>query len=128
MGETFVNYALVAEGYASAATYPPDVACSETFLEAERNARENALGLWGAVVMPPPPTEPPLPPPPVATQPPTETNCSPYYPDVCLAMNKGDYDCAGGSGNGPNYVSGPIKVLPPDPFDLDRDGDGIGCD
>jgi hypothetical protein len=55
-------------------------------------------------------------------------NCDPAYPDVCLHDGIGDYDCAGGSGNGPNYVSGPIRVLPPDPFDLDRDGDGIGCE
>jgi hypothetical protein len=31
----------------------------------------------------------------------------------------GDCDCAGGSGNGPNPVEGPLRVLPPDPFDLD---------
>jgi len=61
------------------------------------------------------------------TQPPA-ANCAPSYPDVCLCPNCGDYDCAGGSGNGPNYVSGPIRVLPPDPFDLDRDGDGWGCE
>jgi hypothetical protein len=35
----------------------------------------------------------------------------------------------GGSGNGPNYVEGPLQVLPPDPFDLDgHDNDGIGCE
>ena len=55
-------------------------------------------------------------------------NCHPSYPTVCLAIYAGDYDCAGGSGNGPNYVRGPIQVLPPDPFDLDRDGDGVGCE
>ena len=62
------------------------------------------------------------------TSPPQQNNCDPSYPSVCLQMNAGDYDCAGGSGNGPNYVQGPIVVLPPDPFDLDRDGDGIGCE
>ena len=75
-----------------------------------------------------PPTVPPPPPPPVDTSSSVDTNCHPSYPDVCLAINKGDYDCAGGSGNGPNYVKGPIKVLPPDPFGLDGDGDGIGCE
>ena len=59
---------------------------------------------------------------------PQTNNCHPSYPDVCLQSNAGDYDCAGGSGNGPNYVSGPITVLPPDPFDLDRDGDGVRCE
>lgn len=69
----------------------------------------------------------PKPPPPPTTSAPAR-NCDPAYPDVCLRDGIGDYDCAGGSGNGPNYVSGPIRVLPPDPFDLDRDADGIGCE
>jgi hypothetical protein len=56
------------------------------------------------------------------------SNCDPAYPGSCLHDGIGDYDCAGGSGNGPNYVSGPIRVRPPDPFDLDRDGDGLGCE
>jgi hypothetical protein len=64
-------------------------------------------------------------PPPATTAP---RNCDPAYPDVCLHDGIGDYDCAGGTGDGPNYVHGPIRVLPPDPFDLDRDGDGTGCD
>jgi hypothetical protein len=55
-------------------------------------------------------------------------NCDPAYPDVCLHDGIGDYDCAGGTGNGPNYVRGPIRVRPPDPFGLDRDGDGVGCE
>lgn len=55
-------------------------------------------------------------------------NCDPAYPDTCLQDGIGDYDCAGGSVNGPNYARGPVRVLPPDPFSLDRDGDGIGCE
>jgi hypothetical protein len=54
--------------------------------------------------------------------------CDPSYPDVCLNPNAEDYDCAGGSGNGPLYVEGPISVSPPDPFDLDADDDGVGCE
>jgi hypothetical protein len=57
----------------------------------------------------------------------TPDNCDPSYPTKCLHDGIGDYDCAGGSGNGPNYVDGPIKVLAPDPFGLDSDGDGVGC-
>jgi PASTA domain-containing protein len=74
----------------------------------------------------------PPPPPTTAAPPPTTAaprNCDPAYPDVCLHQGIGDYDCAGGSGNGPNYVEGPLRVLPPDPFDLDgNDNDGIGCE
>lgn len=39
-----------------------------------------------------------------------------------------DYDCDGGTGNGPNYVDGPVEVSGSDPYDLDRDGNGIGCE
>ncbi len=38
-----------------------------------------------------------------------------------------DVDCAGGSGNGPAYVRGPVYVVGTDIYDLDRDGDGVGC-
>jgi hypothetical protein len=65
---------------------------------------------------------------PAAPAPAPAAACNPAYPDECLRDGIGDYDCEGGSGNGPNYVSGPIRVLPPDPFDLDRDSDGLGCE
>jgi outer membrane biosynthesis protein TonB len=81
----------------------------------------------------PPPATPTSPPPTPTLPPPTPTqapsvNCHPSYPDVCIPIGSADYDCAGGSGNGPNYISGPIRVLPPDPYDLDRDGNGWGCE
>jgi hypothetical protein len=38
-----------------------------------------------------------------------------------------DVDCLGGSGNGPEYV-GTVTVIGPDVYDLDRDGDGVGCE
>ena len=71
------------------------------------------------------------PPAPPSTAPPETIpapNCDPSYPDVCLDPAVEDYDCAGGSGNGPEYVDGPTRVRLPDPFDLDGDGDGWGCD
>lgn len=39
-----------------------------------------------------------------------------------------DYDCAGGSGDGPKYVYGTVKVTGSDPYGLDSDNDGIGCE
>lgn len=54
------------------------------------------------------------------------TKCHPSY-SGCLKMNAGDYDCASGSGNGPNYT-GKVEVYGSDPFDLDRDNDGWGCE
>jgi micrococcal nuclease len=55
-------------------------------------------------------------------------DCHPSYGGACLKQDAGDYDCAGGSGNGPNYVEGPIDVVGPDEFRLDGDNDGIGCE
>lgn len=45
----------------------------------------------------------------------------------CLKANASDYDCAGGSGDGP-YYTGTVQVLGVDEYDLDDDGDGTGCD
>ncbi len=44
---TFVNLELVENGFASAATYPPDVAKSVLFSELEKEARLTKRGLWG---------------------------------------------------------------------------------
>ena len=52
--------------------------------------------------------------------------CDPNY-SGCLDPNAYDYDCAGGGGDGPLHT-GPVRVLGDDDYDLDRDGDGIGCD
>lgn len=46
----------------------------------------------------------------------------------CIRRGVGDYDCARGTGNGPNYVRGPVRVVGLDEFDLDRDRDGIACE
>ncbi|SES27158.1 hypothetical protein SAMN04487818_109227 [Actinokineospora terrae] len=54
------------------------------------------------------------------------SNCNPNY-SPCVP-NASDVDCAGGSGNGPAYVTGPIRVIGSDPYGLDNDGDGIGCE
>jgi hypothetical protein len=52
--------------------------------------------------------------------------CDPNY-DPCVPIDS-DVDCAGGGGNGPSYVAGPVRVIGRDAYGLDRDGDGIGCD
>jgi hypothetical protein len=49
--------------------------------------------------------------------------CHPSYIGWCVPINRGDVDCLGGTGNGPNYV-GQVRVVGPDLFGLD----GIGCD
>ncbi|MBI4080304.1 MAG: thermonuclease family protein [Candidatus Levybacteria bacterium] len=44
----FINELLVSEGFAVSSSYPPDVKYQDLFKDAERSARENALGLWGS--------------------------------------------------------------------------------
>jgi hypothetical protein len=53
-------------------------------------------------------------------------SCHASY-DPCLDPNASDYDCEGGSGDGPNYT-GLVTVKGPDDYGLDSDGDGTGCD
>jgi micrococcal nuclease len=108
----FVNDELVASGYASTSTYPPDVACAETFSSAERNARSNEYGLWA----------------PIPILLPTESrivedgeNCDPSYPDVCIPPYPPDLDCG-------EIQFKRFRVLPPDPHGFDGDYDGIGCE
>jgi hypothetical protein len=53
--------------------------------------------------------------------------CHPDY-DPCLDPNASDYDCENGSGDGPEYTGLVTVKRGSDPYDLDRDGDGTGCD
>jgi hypothetical protein len=52
--------------------------------------------------------------------------CTPGY-SPCLPPAS-DYDCAGGSGDGPEYVYGTVTVTGSDPYGLDADNDGVGCE
>lgn len=54
-------------------------------------------------------------------------NCDPNYAGACLDPNASDYDCAGGSGDGPLYT-GEVTVVGEDRYGLDSDGGGIGCE
>jgi len=56
-----------------------------------------------------------------------QTNCDSNYSGACVPIAS-DVDCAGGSGNGPAYVSGPVTVVGSDIYGLDRDGNGVGCE
>lgn len=56
----------------------------------------------------------------------TINDCDPNYTG-CVPIAS-DVDCAGGSGNGPAYVQGPVTVIGYDKYGLDRGDDGIGCE
>lgn len=64
----------------------------------------------------------PPPPPPSAE----EDDCTSGY-SPCLPPAS-DYDCAGGSEDGPEYADGPIYVTGSDPYGLDSDSDGVACE
>lgn len=53
--------------------------------------------------------------------------CDPNYSGACVPIAS-DVDCAGGSGDGPAYVKGPVRVIGKDIYGLDHDRDGIGCE
>jgi len=60
---------------------------------------------------------------------PQASNCDPNYTGGCVPnVYPSDVDCAGGSGNGPYYVAGPVHVIGTDRYGLDRDGDGSACE
>jgi PASTA domain len=109
--------------YKATARYRAGTVISQSRQAGANVLQDSTITLVVAKAPPPPPST--APPPPTTTP---ARNCDPSYPDVCLDPGAVDYDCAGGSGDGPKYVEGPIRVLPPDPFDLDRDGDGWGCE
>jgi hypothetical protein len=64
---------------------------------------------------------------PVAAPAPAASGCDANYSGACVPVAS-DVDCAGGSGNGPAYVQGPVTIVGSDVYDLDRDGDGVACD
>jgi endonuclease YncB( thermonuclease family) len=140
-GETFVNETLVREGLATESFYGDNVMYRHRYLDAQAAAQAEGLGIWHVetpTTVPPPTTTAPPPPPPTTAPPapaptppvaappvPAPSACTPGY-DPCIPPAS-DVDCAGGSGNGPAFT-GPVRVTGPDIYDLDRDGDGLGCE
>ena len=56
-------------------------------------------------------------------------SCTPGY-RPCLIYHGGAYDCYGGGGNGPYYTAPGVvyTVTGSDPYGLDADNDGRGCE
>jgi micrococcal nuclease len=111
----FVNYELVAQGYANTASYPPDVACIATFQAAEQQASASKLGLWAAS----PPTLAVIP----ATVPLGGGNapCSCGGPD----LDCGDF---GSHSSAQACYEHCTAAGYGDVFRLDRDNDGSACE
>jgi micrococcal nuclease len=119
-GRRMLNYELVSQGYAQVVTYPPDVRYADWFLQAQREAREQGRGLWGACGEFGVPVSAPTPTSPSQQQAPAG-NCDPSYPGVCIPPPPPDLDCG-------DIPYRRFQVLPPDPHRFDNDGDGIGCE
>ena len=111
--ETAVQDALIAQ--AAAEKLAADKAAQDA---AAAQAAADAAARQAAV---PPPAPAPAPAP-------VQGNCDPNYSGACVPIAS-DVDCAGGSGNGPAYVQGPVRVVGSDIYGLDgNDNDGIGCE
>ncbi len=57
----------------------------------------------------------------------SSSSCDPNYTGACLDPTASDYDCEGGSGDGP-YYTGIVTVTGEDRHGLDSDSDGVGCE
>jgi hypothetical protein len=121
VGDLFVNAELVRQGYATVATYPPDVACIDYFRRLEGEARERVAGLWAGGALPvAQPTAPPVVAP-TAVPASGAAWCDCGGPDLNCgnfashANAQGCYDYCRGQGYG-------------DVFNLDRDGNGQACE
>ncbi|HZJ49273.1 MAG TPA: thermonuclease family protein [Actinomycetota bacterium] len=115
------NSALVQRGFATVSTYPPNVKYVEGFTAAQDQAQGAGRGLWEGCSVRVPETSANN----TAVDGSSENGCDGYSP--CLPPAP-DYDCAGGSGDGPEYAQGPIEVTGSDPYELDSEGDGIACE
>jgi micrococcal nuclease len=126
-GWLLVNLELIRLGFASVTTYPPDVKyVDELYLAAQAEAQTAGVGRWEAAPTPVPvaaPTAAPILP--IAAPP---TNCHGSYIGYCVIAGIGDWDCASGSGNGPNYLPVTVQVVGPDEYGLDGNADGFGCE
>jgi micrococcal nuclease len=115
VGDVFVNAELVRQGLAQVSTYPPDVKYQDVFLQLQREARAAGRGLWsGACAVFPTPTAPSV----IA---PSNGNCDPSYPDVCIPPYPPDLDCG-------QIPYRRFRVVGADPHRFDGDKDGIGCE
>ena len=116
----FVNEAMVLDGYAVAATFPPNVRFATRFVEMERLARDAGAGLWSSCgSADTPATTTPLGD--VTLPQPASGSCDASYPGVCIPPAPPDLDCA-------EVPHSDFDVVPPDAHGFDGDNDGFGCE
>lgn len=136
---TMLNLVMVQQGYARAATYPPDTRHQRDFEEAERQARAQNLGLWGACSSFGAPLSTHTPPAPHATSTEdisisspvagTPDPAMPPTPTLLYDPNGPDRDCSDfpTQADAQRFfiaAGGPQR----DPHKLDNDHDGVACE
>ena len=108
-----LGYQLVAGGFAKVYVYRDPFERLAAYRTAESRAKAAPVGAWkacGATIRPVAPTPPPA------------GNCHPSY-SPCLPI-VGDLDCADVRALG----VAPVRVTGSDPYRLDGDNDGYGCE
>ena len=103
-----LGYQLVAGGFAKVYVYDRAFQRLPAYRSAEASARGATAGLWSGCAAPAPP--------------PADKACHPSY-SPCLPV-VGDLDCADIRAMG----VAPVRVLGSDPYRLDGDDDGYGCE
>lgn len=112
-----LGFQLVAGGFAKVYVYRNPFERLSAYRTAESRAKSASAGAWkacGSTTIRPVA--------PVAPSPPAATNCHPSY-TPCLPI-VGDLDCADVRALG----VAPVRVTGADPYRLDGDGDGYGCE
>ncbi len=111
-----LGYQLVAGGFAKVYVYRDPFQRLSAYRNAGAAAKSATAGQWKACGAPAPA------PAPVPTPPPSGSNCHASY-SPCLPI-VGDLDCADIRAMG----VAPVRVLGSDPYRLDGDNDGLGCE
>lgn len=134
-----VNETLVADGFAQATAYPPDVKYQERFSELEIQAREQAKGLWGDVCYVAPTPTPTLIPTPTPVSQPVATPVSASPVQTTTATGACKYACSGPDKDCKDFATHAEAqaffnccgfTVTNDPMQLDGRGvdDGIACE
>jgi endonuclease YncB( thermonuclease family) len=114
-----LGYQLIAGGFAKVYVYRNAFQRLPAYRTAGAGAKSANAGQWKACAAPAPVAAPvPAPTPPT----PAGTNCHPSY-SPCLPIVD-DLDCADIRAMG----VAPVRVLSSDPYRLDADNDGLGCE
>lgn len=114
-----LGYQLLAGGYAKVYVFRNAFQRLPAYRNAEASAKRGPVGQWSACGARPQPAPLPTPRP---TPPPATGNCHASY-SPCLPI-VGDLDCADVRALG----VAPVRVLGSDPYRLDGDNDGYGCE